>query len=321
MIVRFIAILGFAFGLSLGTPLTAPPLHAASGPTVADALPPHAQVVAMVSLADRPGIVAVAYTAGSSYIGVVAGAPAHPALIWRQNLPYPAATLRAAGPAGVFAGSSHSPLGHAGEVFAYSEQQGTVRSAVEKHRTGIVVGEDGVALQGTTFVIRRHDTHHQGSLRYALVSHFALAGRMYARQAVTRQPDYPRSQYPVPNGVIHTGSGDTILLRLEVADTDAKRETGLMNVHQLDPDSGMVFVWSQPVLESFWMENTFIPLTVAFLAPNGTIQEMQDMQPLTTDLHTPAAAYQYAIEVNQGFFAAQGIKVGDRVVLNLSASG
>jgi uncharacterized membrane protein (UPF0127 family) len=66
------------------------------------------------------------------------------------------------------------------------------------------------------------------------------------------------------------------------------------------------------------MENTLIPLTVAFLAPDGTIQEMQDMAPQTTDLHTPSQPYQYAIEVNQGYFARYGIRAGDRVKLTLT---
>ena len=106
--------------------------------------------------------------------------------------------------------------------------------------------------------------------------------------------------------------------RLEVADTEQARDTGLMNRMSLDPDSGMIFVWNAPVLESFWMENTYIPLTVAFVAPDGTIEEMQDMKPLSTDLHTPSRPYQYAIEVNQGFFARYGIQAGDRVALQLT---
>jgi uncharacterized membrane protein (UPF0127 family) len=293
--------------------------RSASPPTVIGVLPPHARLVASAALPNRPGTLAVAYTAGTGYVGLVSGVPENPALIWHRALHYPPAVLRAVGSDGVFVGRSGAGLGRAGAVFAFRELRGSVLSALQKHRSGIIAGDDGVTLGGTSFNVRRHDQHHTGSVRYARVSHFALAGALYARRSVTRQPDYLRSQYPAPNGVVHTGRGDTILLRLQIADTEEKRQTGLMNIHQLDSDSGMIFVWDQPVLESFWMENTYIPLTVAFLAADGTIQETQDMQPLTTDLHTPRTAYLYAIEANLGFFAANGIEVGDRVLLNLTS--
>jgi uncharacterized membrane protein (UPF0127 family) len=85
----------------------------------------------------------------------------------------------------------------------------------------------------------------------------------------------------------------------------------------LDPDSGMLFVWDGgPVHEAFWMENTYIPLTVAFMDAEGRILEMQDMEPLTTTYHMPQLPYQLALEVNKGFFASHGIRVGDRIELH-----
>jgi len=82
----------------------------------------------------------------------------------------------------------------------------------------------------------------------------------------------------------------------------------------------MIFIWDQPVQIGFWMENTYIPLSIAFLAPDGTIQEIDDMQPQTTNLHTPKQMYEYAVEVNQGYFQDNGIQVGDRFALNLSSA-
>jgi len=104
---------------------------------------------------------------------------------------------------------------------------------------------------------------------------------------------------------------------LQVAGTEQQRETGLMNITNLDGDSGMIFVWPAPVLESFWMKDTNVALTIAFLSADGVIQETHDMAPLSLDLHTPKQPYSYAIEVNAGFFSAAAIRVGDKAQLRL----
>lgn len=63
------------------------------------------------------------------------------------------------------------------------------------------------------------------------------------------------------------------------------------------------------------MKDTYIPLSIAFVSGEGTIVDMQDMSPLSTEIHAPAAAYTYAIEVNQGYFSANRVKKGDAVKL------
>jgi uncharacterized membrane protein (UPF0127 family) len=131
-------------------------------------------------------------------------------------------------------------------------------------------------------------------------------------------PDYPTHALPTPSVVIQADTGDRIMAVVEVADTEQKRETGLMYRKSLDPDAGMIFVWQQPVLDSFWMKNTDIPLSLAFIGANGSIQEIQDMAPQTETLHTPIQPYLYALEVNQGFFSRNGIVPGDRVTLHLT---
>jgi uncharacterized membrane protein (UPF0127 family) len=85
-------------------------------------------------------------------------------------------------------------------------------------------------------------------------------------------------------------------------------------------DSGMVFVFEQPSIAGFWMRNTLIPLSIAWLDQDGTIVDIQDMQPLSDDVHTPAAPYVYAIETNQGWFESNGVGVGQRVVLCLDVT-
>jgi uncharacterized membrane protein (UPF0127 family) len=222
------------------------------------------------------------------------------------------------GTSGAFAGIGTRPGGTDGEFFAYRVAGGRVHGAIAGATNGLLTAGEGVHTAHGEVDLRVRDAAHQGSVAYSLVTHYDWQSTRYLPRATTFRPDYAPAQLPHPSGVIKTRHGDTILIRLEVASTEQERETGLMNRTSLDPDAGMVFVWDAPVLESFWMENTYVPLSVAFLAPDGTIQEIQDMQPLTTTLHTPLQPYQYAIEVNLGFFARYGIQTGDRVQLQLA---
>lgn len=118
---------------------------------------------------------------------------------------------------------------------------------------------------------------------------------------------------PVVNRYIEvTANGHT--LATEVAVNDEGHMCGLAFRHELPVDHGMLFAYEEDQVIGFWMKNTFIPLSIAFLDRNGKILEMHDMNPLD-----PARRYisrlpaRYALEVNQGWFYDNGIKVGDRV--------
>jgi uncharacterized membrane protein (UPF0127 family) len=106
-------------------------------------------------------------------------------------------------------------------------------------------------------------------------------------------------------------------LALELAQTPQARELGLMFRPSLDPDSAMLFVYDRPATEGYWMHNTLIPLSIAWLDRGGAIVDIQDMQALTDDTHTPAAPYWYALETNLGWFQAHGVGVGQMVQLCL----
>ena len=110
---------------------------------------------------------------------------------------------------------------------------------------------------------------------------------------------------------IINSAGEEVPLRVEIADTPAKRERGLMERTVLAEDAGMLFVFGREVTNAFWMRNTLIPLSIAYIDAQGRIVDIQDMQPLDETPHPPAAPYQYALEVNQGFFAEHGIEVGN----------
>lgn len=111
-----------------------------------------------------------------------------------------------------------------------------------------------------------------------------------------------------------TGNGD-IALKAHVARTPAERSRGLMFVSRLESDEGMIFVWDESTTGGFWMKDTLIPLSIAFIAEDLTIIDIQDMEPQSLEQHSPEAAYRYAIEVNQGYFGENGVAVGDRVEL------
>jgi len=98
----------------------------------------------------------------------------------------------------------------------------------------------------------------------------------------------------------------------EIADTPQTRERGLMFRDELPEDEGMLFVFEGEAIRSFWMQNTFIPLDIAFIDRTLAIVDIRQMQPQTEVLHTSAAPAMYALEVPQGQFAARGITVGQR---------
>lgn len=102
-------------------------------------------------------------------------------------------------------------------------------------------------------------------------------------------------------------------LVVEVVDTPDQRATGLMNRFSLQPDHGMLFVFDKPQPLAFWMKNTYIPLSIAFVDRDGMIINIEDMRPQDESTHWSRANALYAIEVKQGWFAARGITPGTKV--------
>lgn len=102
-------------------------------------------------------------------------------------------------------------------------------------------------------------------------------------------------------------------IRAEIADTPQSRERGLMQREQLCGDCGMLFVFERADRYAFWMKNTLLPLSIAFISADGHILNIEDMQPGTTALHYAAGAALYALEVNQGWFARNGIAPGGTI--------
>ncbi len=103
------------------------------------------------------------------------------------------------------------------------------------------------------------------------------------------------------------------LIDAQVALTSEQRQIGLMFRKDMPQQEGMIFVFEQPTQQCFWMKNTVLPLTAAFVADDGTIVNLADMKPQTTDSHCSTKPVRYVLEMNQGWFAKKGIKAGSKL--------
>jgi uncharacterized membrane protein (UPF0127 family) len=99
----------------------------------------------------------------------------------------------------------------------------------------------------------------------------------------------------------------------QVASTPGQRSTGLMYRKTMPQHEGMLFVFEQPTKQCFWMKNTLLPLTAAFVDDDGTIVNLEDMKPQTLDAHCSAKPVRFVLEMNQGWFAKKGLKPGSKL--------
>lgn len=110
-----------------------------------------------------------------------------------------------------------------------------------------------------------------------------------------------------------------VKIDVELAETAAQQARGLMFRKSLDQGSGMLFIFEEERTLSFWMKNTFIPLSIAYINKDKKIVDIQDMTPVKSVMEENPPSYpskrpaQYALEVNQGFFKKHKIKVGDTI--------
>ena len=117
--------------------------------------------------------------------------------------------------------------------------------------------------------------------------------------------------------VIEASGGKKVEVRVEIADGLFEQARGLMYRRVLGENRGMLFVYTEERERTFWMKNTRIPLSIAFIDSERRIIDIQDMKPLDDEppSYVSAEPAQYALEVNQGFFEERGVKIGDRVEL------
>jgi uncharacterized membrane protein (UPF0127 family) len=151
-----------------------------------------------------------------------------------------------------------------------------------------------------------HRRPHPGArraLRHLAVL-LAAVGLLAPAQAQTGpQPRLPTMQL----------SAGMHLIKAEVAITREQQATGMMFRREMPGNEGMLFVNEAPGVRCFWMANTLVPITIAFLADDGTIVSLADMQPLSERSHCSAAPVRFALEMSQGWFAKRGIQAGARL--------
>ena len=123
--------------------------------------------------------------------------------------------------------------------------------------------------------------------------------------------------YIVGMGIAHAAELPTTSLTIgthkltaEIAVTPEQMSLGLMNRFSLKPDHGMLFVYGRSEPLAFWMKNTYIPLSIAFIAPDGRIINIEDMKPQTEETHWSSGPAMYALEMKKGWFAERGIGPG-----------
>jgi len=111
------------------------------------------------------------------------------------------------------------------------------------------------------------------------------------------------------------GRGGNVTVKAEIARTSAQHSQGLMYRKEMKDDHGMLFIFERDDNISFWMKNTLIPLSIAFISSDGRILDIRDMEPGNLNPVQPGRSFRYALEMNRGWFERTGIATGDKLKL------
>jgi uncharacterized protein len=141
----------------------------------------------------------------------------------------------------------------------------------------------------------------QKFLKLCLIVLCGLTGFAYAQNAPQR--DLQRARL----------SAGMHLIEVQLATTQEQRMLGLMHRTDMPANEGMLFVFEQAATQCFWMKDTLIPLSAAFIADDGSIVNMVNMQPHSTQSHCSTKPVRFVLEMNQGWFAKRGIGPGFQI--------
>ena len=128
-----------------------------------------------------------------------------------------------------------------------------------------------------------------------------LPAHVHAPETGVAQMDLPRTQLRV---------GNKARMDVQLATMFHQRQIGLMHRTSMPADEGMLFVFPEPAMQCFWMKNTLLPLTAAFVAADGRIVNLADMQPLSEQNHCSTEPVVYVLEMQQGWFKRHGVRPG-----------
>ena len=120
----------------------------------------------------------------------------------------------------------------------------------------------------------------------------------------------PAPQTDLPHMTLSAG---IFQFGVQLATTPEQQTIGLMYRPSMPDNEGMLFVFPHDSQQCFWMKNTILPLTAAFVADDGTIVNLEDMKSQTTDAHCSAKPVRFVLEMNQGWFKKKGVKAGARL--------
>ena len=118
------------------------------------------------------------------------------------------------------------------------------------------------------------------------------------------------------NFLLTAENGNPINIKAEIARTDEERSRGFMNRKKIPEGTGMLFVFEKDEVLNFWMKNTPVPLSIAYIDSSGKIRNIFDMKPFSLEPVKSTVSVRYALEVPQGWFSRNGIKTGDKIDLS-----
>lgn len=156
--------------------------------------------------------------------------------------------------------------------------------------------------------VMKKNPHPRGStLAFFAALALSLAACGPSTKAPTTEPTAPNPK--LPTAVLTAGQ---VSLTVELATTASQREVGLMFRKSLPEGSGMLFVFDADQILRFWMKNTKIPLSIAYLSSDGTIREIHELEPESLASVNSERSVRYALEVPRGWFERVGLGAGDR---------
>lgn len=138
-------------------------------------------------------------------------------------------------------------------------------------------------------------------------------------RALAAEPAPPSAPLPPAGRAWVIFEADTVLA--EVASTSEERSEGLMYRESVPDGTGMLFVFPDNQVRSFWMANTYVALDIAYMDPSFRVVDIVSMEPLVTDTYPSAAPAMYGLEVRKGWFAEHDILVGAQAQIEFGVAG
>jgi uncharacterized membrane protein (UPF0127 family) len=167
-----------------------------------------------------------------------------------------------------------------------------------------------IVLHRMTDRMMGHGEWASGAARHPAAAALMAVGLALAGAAGPAQAQDQDQAQHLPTTTLGAGMYN---LKVEVAQTPREHEIGLMFRTSMPTNEGMLFIFPQSGAQCFWMKNTLIPLSVAFIADDGTIVNTDEMKEQTLDSHCSTKPVRFVLEMNKGWFTKHGFKSGSKL--------